>query len=505
MQKKGFLSILEIKSRSGNSYIYDASTNMIFHASPGFLEIVKSFYDINKEKLIDNLSKKFDKKIIEEDYALVEKLINNYHAFYFDEREIAQNFVPQSPEQLEKQISNLSHICLEMTQSCNLRCTYCIYSGSHKDFRVHGQKNMSFKVAKKSLDYFFSLINSPKRTKKFGNVFIAFWGGEPVLNFELIKKCVKYVKNIITNEGPIKDKIFFNITTNGLLLKEEIVRFLEENNFLIALSLDGPPEEHDKNRITKSGKGSFEIIWNNIRRLKKYHGKYFESNVIFLVTLCCNHNLERIDNFFRELIGDKFERIKVATVRDEHLFHSERLESIKDFENFKETCYNKILMKKPLTPFSDALLRPVFEPVRQKFFFGYQKTQHYTGACTPDIFRLTVSVDGVFHICERINPYFSIGDYKNGILFEKVKNILEYYNSSVVKKCQFCVAKHFCSLCYAMAADGKDFKPDEFCDYNKRYFQKRLADFISLVEENPMAFIANKQEDENDIFDKAFY
>lgn len=470
---------------------------MIFHASPGFLEIVKSFHEIDKARLISEQEEKFDKKINGENYELVKKLINNYHAFYFDESETVQNFVPKSSEEFEKLISNISQICLEVTQSCNLRCTYCIYSGNYKYFRVHARKNMNYEVAKKSLDYFFSLINSPKRSKKIGIIYIGFFGGEPLLAFDLIKNCVEYVN---LKKAFIKDKIFFAITTNGLLLKDEIARFIVENDFLVAISLDGPQEEHDKNRISKGGEGSFGVVWNNIKRLKEYNEKYFETNVIFELTLSTNHNLTRVDTFFNELIGNRNERLKVSFVREER----PSLEFKNEFENLKTNYYNKICMKQPLTPLMDSLFSLVYKSFAEKTFTGNTHRIRYTSSCSLDTFRLFVSADGKFHICERINPFFPIGSYKTGIQFEKVKMIFKKY-SAVLKNCKYCVAKHFCFLCYAYAAQGKEFKLEKVCEDIKIDLKERLTEYVSILEENPEAFTSYKWEKENDIFEEIFY
>lgn len=472
---------------------------MIFPASPLLLEIIRKFYIIDKSDLLFSLTKKFGKKLVYNSYKFVEKLIKYFHAFYFSKNERLRNFIYTDFQEFQKAISNISQICLEVTQSCNLRCSYCIYSGNYKDFRNHSQLKMDFKIAKNSLDYFFSLITSSKRTKKFGNIFIGFFGGEPLLAFDLIERCVEYVKKVIFKKHYIKDRIYFHITTNGTLIKDKIERFLVDNDFLIALSLDGPQEEHDKNRLFPGGKGSFYKLWNNIERLKKLYPEYFGKNIFFTVTLNYNHDLEKMDKFFKELLSENTKKIRVTTVRERGFIAPYFMWRKEDFVNFKEMYYNKVLMNEPLTPFMHAFFTPYYEPLIKKSFTANVKEFYYTSACTPDSFRLFVSADGKFHICERINQFFPIGSHEDGIQFEKVKNILKNY-ALLLKKCKYCIAKHFCSLCYAFAANGDSFS-NKLCPYIKAQFKRRICDFLSILEENPNAF---KLEEKDDIYKEIF-
>lgn len=500
LEKEGM--ILQVKSKKGNWYVYDACTNMIYPLSKKLLKIIKSFYKIEEEGYVSNPLKNFNEKIIGKNYEFkfIRNLINKYHAFCCNGGDTL-NFVPKSREELEREISNLSQIELEVTQSCNLRCSYCIYSGRYEDFRIHSKKKMSFEIAKRSLDYFFSLICSPKRTKRIGDIYIGFFGGEPLLAFDLIKKCVEYVNNKLLNKRFLKDKIWFHITTNGVLLNDVIANFLIENDFLVAISLDGPREEHDKNRLYANGKGTFEIIFENVKKLMKYNSHYFDTHVIFELTLSSNHNLLRINNFFKKILGNRSDKLKASFVRNENFFFSELKSSL---EKLKKRWYNKVVKRQTLSPLMEVLFSYLYKPFVKKFFMGNIKKTHFTSTCLPDSFRLFVSADGNFHVCERINQFFPIGNYQKGIQFEKVKRILDYYNSSVVKKCIYCIARHFCPLCYALIAQGKEYKTEKVCKDTKLSFQQMLIEFISLMEENPEIF-AYEKNGKKDVFEEIFF
>ena len=119
---------------------------------------------------------------------------------------------------------------------------------------------MDFETAKKAIDFYL------KRSEKADQLALSFYGGEPLLEFELIKKCVSY---ILQRKGD--KKILFTMTTNGTLMTEDVIEFLVKYEFNLMISLDGDKKSHDINRRFKTGKGSFDIILENLSRLKAYN------------------------------------------------------------------------------------------------------------------------------------------------------------------------------------------------------------------------------------------
>lgn len=147
----------------------------------------------------------------------------------------------------------LSHITLQVTQKCNLRCEYCVYSGEYIN-RKHSNERMSSKIMRKSVDYLI------KHSSDADRIVVSFYGGEPLLEFDLIKKCVKYIK--LQMEGRT---VTFSFTTNGTLLTKEKLEFLIEHDFRITISIDGPEKIHNKHRkYANTSIGSFEQIINNL-------------------------------------------------------------------------------------------------------------------------------------------------------------------------------------------------------------------------------------------------
>ena len=175
----------------------------------------------------------------------------------------------------------MGNLILQVTQQCNLRCKYCAYSGNYYN-RSHTSNRMDFETAKKAIDFYL------KRSEKADQLALSFYGGEPLLEFELIKKCVSY---ILQRKGD--KKILFTMTTNGTLMTEDVIEFLVKYEFNLMISLDGDKKSHDINRRFKTGKGSFDIILENLSRLKAYNEEYY-SKVLFNCVIS-SHLLNQLD------------------------------------------------------------------------------------------------------------------------------------------------------------------------------------------------------------------
>jgi len=164
-------------------------------------------------------------------------------------------------------------IVLQATHCCNLACKYCFVEGYYPDNAAH----MNFNVAKNAIDFLCDFSKG---------VSIGFFGGEPLMNWDLITQVVDYVKSVNREKGPKckcggkKDCTVcgglgvlppsFHVTTNGTLLNEERVKFLAENKFSLIVSIDGPKEIHDANRVDSKGMGSYDKVMQGLELIKKY-------------------------------------------------------------------------------------------------------------------------------------------------------------------------------------------------------------------------------------------
>jgi len=174
---------------------------------------------------------------------------------------------------------------LMISTSCNYSCKYCCVD--HNKHKEHVDKNMSIEVALNSVDKFFKVSKTP--------TYINFFGGEPLLNYDVIKAVVEYIKMNYS-----KFNIAYKINTNGSLITEEVAQFLAENKISTAVSFDGTPEIHNENRVLRDGNPTFESTlkgWWNLHRVN--HPQFGVVGVLHSKN--ANRVDEMLDFFFNQL------------------------------------------------------------------------------------------------------------------------------------------------------------------------------------------------------------
>ncbi|WP_069997360.1 thioether cross-link-forming SCIFF peptide maturase [Cellulosilyticum sp. I15G10I2] len=220
-------------------------------------EIVDDLPILSKHAIIEKYKEIFSEKEIEEAIEELTELKDHEMLYTKDSYE---QFVPAF---LERE-PVVKALCLHVAHDCNLACKYC-FAGEGE---YHGERGMmSLEVGKKAVD--FIIENSKHRN----NIEIDFFGGEPLMNFEVVKGVVEYAR---LREKETGKHFRFTMTTNGVLLNDEIIEYLNENMYNVVLSLDGRPEVNDLMRPTPNGKGSYEIILPKFKKLvEKRKGKQY--------------------------------------------------------------------------------------------------------------------------------------------------------------------------------------------------------------------------------------
>ena len=412
-------------------YIYDMNNNALMKITESLYKDVSAF--IKNQSTVKNQS--ID-KLIDEGYLRPSKLEKIEHPLTVS---------------IKNMIDNCLHmLTLQVTQNCNLRCKYCVYSGSYIN-RRHTNKRMSFETAKKAIDYY--MAHSSQSSKyRFG-----FYGGEPTLEIELIKQCVEYIKNNVFGK-PIE----FNITTNATLLNKDVLDFLVKHRFYLTISLDGSKEIQDKNRIyAANGEGTFDNVMEKIEWIKEDYPNFL-NNVRFNMVIDPEDGYKKSNDFFMydERVKDIF--VTAGEKNDNNLqkkikVHPDYYRN-KSYEEFKAIAAYFRGHKEKVSPLVSTYLVSLKKNIADELKVDGSdfKISHPGGPCVPGLQRLFVNADGKFYPCERVNENSSvicIGDVEHGIDIEKAKVLLNVGQISE-SHCKKCWAFRFCNSCAAYAEDG---------------------------------------------------
>lgn len=223
-------------------------------------DVIELYENKSRDEIISELTKKYEDSEevtaadIDECYDQITELKDMGKLFTPD------TFEPMADTLKAKTAGVVKALCLHIAHTCNLNCSYCFASQGH----YHGERAvMSYEVGKRALD--FLIENSGTRR----NLEVDFFGGEPLLNFEVVKDLVKYARSIEKEKGK---NFRFTLTTNGVLIDEDVIDFANKEMSNVVLSLDGRKETHDRFRVDYSGKGSFDKIVPKFQKLVEARG-----------------------------------------------------------------------------------------------------------------------------------------------------------------------------------------------------------------------------------------
>lgn len=340
---------------------------------------------------------------------------------------------------------------LQVTQNCNFRCKYCIYSeeGSEKQ-RSHSQKNMSWKTAKKAVDFLRAhAIDSE-------DVNISFYGGEPLLKMGLVRQVVAYAEECFAGK-----MLTFNMTTNGTLLNEEIVRYLEEHKIKLMISLDGPKEINDKNRVFRGGGGTFDTVMDKIEMVRRVAPEYAKSMQISMVMDpqndfdCINeiylNEKELSELFVAPAIVDREYDDAQAAYAEEFVWKRQYQAFLAILAHCGRIDKNRV---SPIAAVSEkSAIENRFDAAEYAPLYEMDAPG---GPCMPGQLRLFCNVDENLFPCERVSETSEatrIGNLTDGFDVDKVKRFLNV-GQVTEEDCRNCWSFRFCSLCGKKADSG---------------------------------------------------
>ena len=396
-------------------------------------------------------------------------------------------YVPDVSKTTVEQI-RFNHVTLMVSGACNLRCKYC-YTGLQID--KHDEALMSEDVARQAVQLICRHI-----TDRHHSIGLTFFGGEPLLNFPLVRAMIHHVEAKAIELGKTP---FFTLTTNGTLLTPEIIEFLEAHRCVILVSLDGPQQVHDAVRVFPDGSGSHAIVLRNLKLIKQMTGHCH----VRATRMPDGPPWEQLLDYFEALgvtppvstaaVMDTEDNIDSASLGDpRQVFEALNGPAPK----LREREYQQLVSGE--APMRDAVARWMGE-------FNRSDSLAYKYQCSAFSSHLAVGPDGALYPCHRFwpMPAYELGNVRDGIDIDKFRAGLQQFHEVVAQKCIPCWARFLCGgECPRHRATAQGFRPphDYECEASRRRWEQAAAYFVRMAEEHPdvLCNLANPPRQDSD-------
>ncbi len=431
--------------------ILDVNSGAVHVVDDIIWDMVDLYKNMTLEDIVDTLTGRYSTEDLKDAYEEIKDLANNGLLYTED---IYEKYVDPNAQNIVKAL------CLHIAHDCNLQCKYCFASqGNYKG----KSELMSFEVGKRSLE--FLIENSGSRR----NLEVDFFGGEPLMNFDVVKKLVKYGREL---EKKYDKNFRFTLTTNGVLLDDDKMDFINEHMHNVVLSLDGRKEVNDNMRKTLDNKGSYDII---VPKFKKFIKKRGDKDYFVRGTFT-SENLEFSKDVlhYRDL-GFEVTSMEpvVADPKYSYSIKEEHLDTI--FKEYEKLSKEYIDIKKKGENFSF-------------YHFVIDLTQgscilRRVSGCGAGSYYMAVTPKGDLYPCHQFVDHeeFKMGDVFKGVINDEVREEFKRANIYTKEECKGCWARFYCSGgCHANAynSNGNILKPDNIaCEMEK----KRIECAISVV------------------------
>lgn len=417
-KNNGYNIVLDVNS--GSIHVVD---DVVYDTLELMKEKEESRYD---EGVLSDITAKMTAKYKEQSVTEEEM-----QEIYGDIRELEENGTLFSEDvykdgviDFKKRQTVVKALCLHIAHDCNLACKYCFAGeGEYKGDR----SLMSYEVGKKALD--FLVANSGSRR----NLEVDFFGGEPLMNFDVVKKLVAYGREIEKE----KDKNFrFTLTTNGVLLNDDIIEFANKEMDNIVLSIDGRKEVHDYMRPFKNGAGSYDLIIDKFKKVAESRNqtKYYVRGTF------THYNLDFVKDVL-SLADEGFEQISVEPV----VAGPEEPYAIRE-EDIPVICEGY-----------DALAKEMLKRKKEGrgfHFFHYMIdlsggpcVYKRLSGCGSGTEYLAVTPWGDLYPCHQFvgEEQFCLGNVDEGIRNTELRDTFKLCNVYAKEECRNCFAKFYCS------------------------------------------------------------
>ncbi len=441
----------------GYNIVLDVCSGGVHVVDEVAYDIIAMFETHSRKEVLRAMGSKYPSLTeaeLEECYAQVESLKDAGKLFAPD------TFGPMAGQLKQKTAGVVKALCLHVAHTCNLNCSYCFASQG----KYHGERAMmSFEVGKRALD--FLIENSGTRK----NLEVDFFGGEPLMNFQVVKDLVAYARSIEQEKGK---RFRFTLTTNGVLVDDEVIQWANKECSNVVLSLDGRKEIHDRFRVDYAGNGSWEKIVPKFQKFvqarggKDYYmrGTFTHNNPDFLKDI-----QQMLDLGFTELSMEPV----VCAAGDPSALTEEDLPIVMEqYEKLAELMLERDREGRPFT-FYHYMIDLTGGPCIYKRISGCGSGTEY----------MAVTPWGDLYPCHQFvgEERFRLGNIWDGVTNTEVQGEFAACNVYAHPECRDCWARLYCSGGCAANAYHATGSVTGVYEYGCKLFRKRMECAIMVA------------------------
>ena len=409
---------------SGYNIVLDVCSGSVHMVDEVAYDIIGLFEEKSREEILLSMEEKYasrsdiSREDLAECYAQVQALKDAGKLFAPD------TFEPMAGLLKQKTAGVVKALCLHIAHTCNLNCAYCFASQG----KYHGERAiMSYEVGKQALDFLIAHSGSRR------NLEVDFFGGEPLMNFQVVKDLVAYARSIEKEKGK---NFRFTLTTNGVLVDDDVIQWANQECSNVVLSLDGRKEIHDRFRVDYAGNGSWEKIVPKFQKFvearggKDYYmrGTFTHANPDFLKDI-----QTMLDLGFNEL---SMEPVVCAAGDPSALTQEDMVVVMDQYEKLAELMLKKDKEGKPFT-FYHYMIDLSGGPCIYKRISGCGSGTEY----------MAVTPWGDLYPCHQFvgEERFKLGNIWDGVTNSSVQDEFAACNVYAHKECRDCWARLYCS------------------------------------------------------------
>ncbi|AFS77851.1 radical SAM domain-containing protein [Gottschalkia acidurici 9a] len=445
----------EILNYNSKKFIFIGNYKTLFEYTDLLNDILKLLSNHNDDEIVNKLEGKYSSKLVREQVSIIKEWILKINSHNENQYNLNNN-IERDYWHKEKVLKSL---WLNISHDCNLRCIYCYGDGGNYGKRT---ELMTVEKAKEIIDYWFKYLN-----KESKEVNVVFFGGEPLMNKDVLFFAVDYINNLIGHNKNIK----YMLTTNATIMDSKLLDLFTKNKFSITLSIDGEKEIQDKNRPYCSGEGTFNKVIETIGLLKKSYNK-------LTARLTLTHdNVPRLKQSIEDLwnLGITNVNFEIVSSKDKSLKLTE--EDIK-------------ILKPQIQDLAKITYRNIIDNNNKYIltFIKYGKILHnyLDNSCTfYSKNSLMVDPDGEIFKCHRLieQEEFMVGNISNELDWGKYNK-----NKNTNSKCDDCWINKLCFQCPQInyTFNNNIYDPYELsCELTKIIVEESLKLYCSIYENYP--------------------